>query len=114
MIITAGFHNYTTAVKIKSKSIRWCAMTPQECPLKASMDIPTRVRTINLSLSQLGSGGRDFLRIVQRGEIPERTREGMSLKYIKCLSQKMPYRPAKEASGLTDEKTEAPSATMTH
>lgn len=65
MIITAGFHNYTTAVKIKSKSIRWCAVTPQECPRKAPMGRTTRIGNINFSLSQLGSGGQHSHRTVE-------------------------------------------------
>ena len=44
MIIGAGFHNYSTAVELKSKSFRWYAMTPQEHLLKASTDRPTRKR----------------------------------------------------------------------
>lgn len=55
------------AVKIKSKSIRWCAMMPQECPREASMCVPTRIRKVSLSLSQLGSGGQDFHRTVEPG-----------------------------------------------
>lgn len=42
-------------------------MTPQECPLKASVDRPTRITKISSSLSQLGSGGQHFHRTVELG-----------------------------------------------
>lgn len=70
MIITAGFHNYTKAVKIKSKSIRQCAVPPQEHPLKAVTNRPTRNRKIHLALNWVmsqGLGGQDLCRIVDLG-----------------------------------------------
>lgn len=90
MITTVGFHNYTTAVKIKAKSIRWCAMTPQECPLKASVETPTRIRKINLSLSQLESGGQDLRRVIELGRDSREDKGRDIIEIHQMLSQKVP------------------------
>lgn len=90
MIITAGFHNYTMAVKIKSKSIRWCAKTPQEHPLKAPVERPTRIRKINLSLSQLESGGQDLRRIIELGRDSREDKGRDIIEIHEMLSQKVP------------------------
>lgn len=64
-------------------------MTPQEHPLKALMDRPTRMRKISLSLSQLRPGVKAFAGCLSWGGIPGRTREETSLKYVRCLSHKV-------------------------
>lgn len=79
----------------------------QEHPLKASVDRPSKIRKINLSLSQLESGGQDLCRI------PGKTRGGSSLKYTRCLSRNVPSRPTEQDSVFIDEKAEAQRGTTT-
>lgn len=56
-------------------------MTPQERPLKASMDRPSKIRKISLFLSQLESGGQGLHRIIELGKDP-REDEGLNITQI--------------------------------
>lgn len=89
MIITAGFHNYTTAVKIKSKSIRFRAMTLQERPLKLRWRAPP-AQGDQLTSEPAGVWGEDVHRTVELGKESTEDRERMSLKYSRGLSRKVP------------------------
>lgn len=102
------------AVKTKSKSIRWCAVTPQERSHKASMDRPTRVRRINLSLGQLESGGQDLRRMTELGR-DSREGEGRNITEIhQMFKLESALKPTEQASIFTDEKTKAQRRAMTH